>query len=499
MTFIKKLDWKYFVFFTYCILLGIAVSKHEPWFDEAQAWLLARDSSLTELYTKYLRYEGSPGLWHTLLLIPAKSGLPYSSMNIIAALIAIAGVYVFIFYSPFPPIVKILYPFTYFSFYQYAVVARSYVLLPLLLFLTAIVYRNRMNRPFTYVTLLLLLGNISMHGYIVALGLAFLYFIDILRRWFKSSSRFRIRSFSSLVLFAVVSLLLILELKPPKDIITFAAFNKDLSDFYSKTLYMLSDSWLTTIITQPNPIRAVHLLTYGIFIVTFILSLFWFILRKKLLHFLVPLIGLGVLFTAIYSNLWHQGSLFLLWLFVLWLSYEEKEDHSKLVWITNIAMTAALSVILVFQIYWSYNSFTYDFGHKYSASRDVANYIKARNLQGKKIYMTGFHTISIQPYFDKNIFCNYHDNEKPSFWLWSGANNIYREPYLCLEKYNPDIIVMGVKDYKNKLTPLDSSMLPRIPGYDLVQCFDGCLYWKNSPYETDSFAIYEKSDHRESY
>ena len=49
-----------FVFALYAILLAAVVSEHEPWMDEAQAWLLAKDSSLTELFVKYLRYEGSP-------------------------------------------------------------------------------------------------------------------------------------------------------------------------------------------------------------------------------------------------------------------------------------------------------------------------------------------------------------------------------------------------------------------------------------------------------
>src|SRR6478609_10717517 len=42
--------------------------------DEGQAWLISRDSeSLGSIYTK-LGYEGSPGLWHTLLFPIVKSG-----------------------------------------------------------------------------------------------------------------------------------------------------------------------------------------------------------------------------------------------------------------------------------------------------------------------------------------------------------------------------------------------------------------------------------------
>src|SRR5436853_2707169 len=81
------------VFAIYVTLLAVAVSHHEPWMDEAQAWLLAKDTSFKELFLKYLRYEGSPGLWHLILMIPAKLGLPYFSINILSAIFAATGVW----------------------------------------------------------------------------------------------------------------------------------------------------------------------------------------------------------------------------------------------------------------------------------------------------------------------------------------------------------------------------------------------------------------------
>ena len=48
----------------YAILLAVVLWKHEPWADEAQAWLIARDCSGVELLFQRLRYEGHPGLWY---------------------------------------------------------------------------------------------------------------------------------------------------------------------------------------------------------------------------------------------------------------------------------------------------------------------------------------------------------------------------------------------------------------------------------------------------
>jgi hypothetical protein len=53
---------------------------------------------------------------------------------------------------------------------------------------------------------------------------------------------------------------------------------------------------------------------------------------------------------------------------------------------------------------------------------------------------------------------------------------------------------MGVKKNTRKQVKLDGSMLPFIPGYKLINCFDGGLFWKTDLYETDSYALYQKME-----
>src|SRR3954462_9746655 len=142
------------VFSIFVTLLAIAVSRHEPWMDEAQAWLLAKDTSIKDLLLKYLRYEGSPGLWHLILMVPAKLGLPYYTINILSAIFAAGGVWLFLRFAPFPVIIKILYPFSFFVFFQYGVVARNYCLISPILFLLAINYKQKNKHPYLFVLLL---------------------------------------------------------------------------------------------------------------------------------------------------------------------------------------------------------------------------------------------------------------------------------------------------------------------------------------------------------
>src|SRR5579872_4891876 len=71
-------------------VLFAGVAYHEAWADEAQSWLLGRDASLFDLWTRLLHYEGSPGLWQTLLHLLVRAGLPYWGMNVLSGLLGFA-------------------------------------------------------------------------------------------------------------------------------------------------------------------------------------------------------------------------------------------------------------------------------------------------------------------------------------------------------------------------------------------------------------------------
>ncbi|MCX7709396.1 MAG: hypothetical protein N2484_06050 [Clostridia bacterium] len=485
--------WIPAVFAVYVVFLSIAVVNHEPWFDEAQAWLLARDASPFSLLSEYMRYEGSPALWHLVLMLPAKLHLPYFSLNLTAGLISAVSVYIFLHHSPFPPVVKVLYPFSFFAFYQYAVVARSYVLIPLLLFLTAMAYRNKSSHPYVFVFLLILLSNVSLHGAIIAIGIMGVHALDTLRKWSTLSSTSRIKHVYSVIAFGVMMLLLFLQLKPPADIITVAAFSKDLSHFFSGGLSIIYASISLNTVLNIKSDNMFFIFSKLLSRAAFFSSLLWFGFRKRLMIFLTPLIGLCLLFTMIYANAWHQGTVFYLWLFALWLSFEkEPKEALPPQKIMKGVMTSALVLVLAVQCYWAYSSFRFDYRYSYSASREAAKYIKENRLEGKRIFMSGFHTISILPYFSHNLFCNYNNGQSPCFWLWSGKNNVYSERYLDVGKYNPDIVILGIKNYSKEIATSQNTWVPEIPGYRFVRLFNGNLFWKDQPFEKDSFAFYER-------
>ncbi len=171
--------WELCALVAYLILLCVEVTFHEPFADEAQAWQMAKTIPLRDLFVHYLRYEGSPGLWHAYLALLARLGVSYTAMHWVTAAIAACGIALLLFLSPFPKWIKLLLPFTFFLSFQYAVVARSYCFVPLLLFSIAFAWR----RSTTLVAVLLgLLGNLALHALAISGGLALFFLFDRARK-----------------------------------------------------------------------------------------------------------------------------------------------------------------------------------------------------------------------------------------------------------------------------------------------------------------------------
>lgn len=159
--------------------LGMAL-VHEPWFDEAEAWQIARCVSLRTLFLETTHYEGHPPLWHLILMPFAKAGAPYElSLTLVSLLFMGAAVFLILWYAPFPRLVRLLLPFTYFFFYQYGVISRVYCVMTLAFVLLAIVYQRRNERPGRYVAVLILLCTTMAYGLVIAGGLAIVWLWEI--------------------------------------------------------------------------------------------------------------------------------------------------------------------------------------------------------------------------------------------------------------------------------------------------------------------------------
>lgn len=151
---------------------------HEPWRDEADVWLAARDMTLGQSIPAWTSHEGSPGLWLTLLHILNVLRLPYLSMTLLHVALAWAAAAVLTFYAPLTRLTKLLLLASYFLSYEYAIIARSYVLTVLLIFLAAAFFRRRDERPLPFAMAVALLFNTNVHGGLIAATLAMAYLVS---------------------------------------------------------------------------------------------------------------------------------------------------------------------------------------------------------------------------------------------------------------------------------------------------------------------------------
>ena len=163
---------------TFNLILAI---NHEYWRDEAQAWLIARDCTLTpdSLFT-VTSYEGHPFLWFLMLMPFAKLGVPFDVLKYISWGIMTVSLFIFLFRTDIPSWLKALVSLTPTYICFFVVPARSYSLASLLIVCISVMYKKRKDRPIIYSILLsmLLQTLIIMGGFVAALGIA--WFIETL-------------------------------------------------------------------------------------------------------------------------------------------------------------------------------------------------------------------------------------------------------------------------------------------------------------------------------
>ncbi|MDB5250152.1 MAG: hypothetical protein JWQ40_4546 [Segetibacter sp.] len=478
-----KEKYQVIVFAVYLIILAISVAHHEPWMDEAQAWLLAKDLGFKELFVKYLRYEGSPGLWHLVLMIPAKLGLPYVTINILSAFFSAVGVWLFIRYAPFPILIKILYPFSFFVFFQYGIVARSYCLIAPILFSLAIIYNKRYEHPYIFVLLLCLLANISAHTFLIAGSIAFIQFLGIIKEWEFLDKRSKREQAISMLVFGFMALLVVFVVMTPPDQIYAGTANWGIDNFIRTTKRMVGGSLLM------NEFSSLYWFSGLVSFIIFIITVIWLTKNKMALLYLLPLLLLSTLFAIKYRNLWHQGVLFLLWLFVLWVSYDKYRNRPRIP--MGRTLIGAIALVLAVQAYWCFDALKYDLTSNYSGSYSLAKYIKKNGLQNEKIFVSGWKTISVLPYFNKNIFYNHNYGSNHRFWNWSvnnvtsvGATPFVLDTIGCVQ---PEVVIFA-SDH------IPSRQRIELPGYKAVAFFKGYLCWKTGVIEPECYLVFRKKE-----
>jgi hypothetical protein len=451
----------------YSLLVAWTVAHHVPWADEAQAWLLARDSSLHDLFQVNLHYEGSPGLWYLFLWVLCRMHVSYAAMHWLSAIIAVAGVWVFLRFSPFPLILRITLPFTFYLVYQYAVVARSYVAVPLLVFIAAALFSKPAQNLLALATVLGVLSNLCAQGFVLSAGFAFVLLI-LLWRERRQNSRFLNQkrmavAFTILGAFWAAAIwtatpALDNNYLPPSQLSqrwehlssgTWASSHpgenvQSTTNLPGKPLEMRGRSTLQFVAAKLE-----QALTYGLSnswvlsLVVLSIILAYLVSRRRLPD-IAPYILLLMFIVLVVNRPWYLGLLFVALIAILWIDWPREEEQRKPVW--TALLVFALLVIALEQGSWSVRAIAAEMRGNYSGDKQASIFL-SNHISGKKVVGFQFWSVGVLPYFSSNIFVNQH---KEGFWLWSKTNRVNDRVMETIQG-RPDYIVIGFPIHSSDL------------------------------------------------
>lgn len=316
------------VFFLLGVWLSAVIfteSRHEFWRDEVRALSLARaaDSPL-ELY-RSVQYDGHPLVWYLILYAGISIVNTPLVLPIAAVGIGFAAVAVFLLFAPMPLWLKSLFIFSALPFYEYSVMARNYGITMLLLFIIALVYRQREKLGLLLAFLIALLANANAHSVIFAGLIAALWVWDTIvehraeltrRKWL--SLGFYIAIISAGTGFSIFCFMprentILTSVRQTLTWPNFLEALKESALHPEITLYQMMPGWVPPI--------AVALI--------FFLVILGLLPRPTLLFAaLLAEIGLGILFRLVYVGHYrHQGLFIIFAVFLYWLFLEMQGDE----------------------------------------------------------------------------------------------------------------------------------------------------------------------------
>ena len=447
--------WENWALAAYLLVVGTGVAFHESWADEAQAWLLARDSGWWQMMLHLVRYEGTPGLWHSLLWLLARLGVSFAGMHWITAAFAAGGVAVLLRFAPFPRILRLLLPFTFFLAYQDAVIARSYVLFTVLAFGAAALLRARARRPLLLALLLGLMANLSVHCFLASLGLAAVAFAQLPP---FHRARYALRLALPLGLCWAIAVATAL---PPPDV-AFPA-GKNIAESWKKLVAAAEHKpyqapaevepagELSPVLPpvhhrtsaqnlQRRVVRLLALMTFPLSssrllgLAAAVLVLAHGFARGGRVA-LVPYLLLLVAFVPLYIAPRHTGVLFVTFLVTAWLSWPRQEDTR---WARSLVFV--LLLITAEQLGWTAQALMADVGGAYSGGRMTAEFLREHAV-GKRVAGFYYHDVAVLPDPAPGLPTVFA-NQRTAYWDWSRANRTDPQAPLAWRAH-PDYVIVG--------------------------------------------------------
>ena len=427
---------------------------HEPWADEAQSWLIARDNNNLIDLLKAVKYEGTLPTWHLINKAFQLAGLDYDHMFVIPLVFSAIGVILLLF-TDAPLWSKIMLPFSFFVVYQNSVVARQYAMVFPAMMLIVIFYRKRFDVPVRYHLALFLLALTSSFGVVISCSFMLWDFIIMLKKRFEGPAykKYLLPFFGTGIVILVMSYLSL----PPDDCST--ALNK----------YSLSKNATNALLfnIENTALRYIFL--------ALMLALFVYYFRRILIQALVMTAPLIIFMAVVYQREWHMTYLFFLLVSLLMIFRDDfKKTERPFEKPANVLANIMVVMLLAVQCAAGVYSVYYEHQHAYSPAKEIAEFLRPYAGEGAVIDREGFNAIALSPYYDQPLYTN--DTCGKAYFIWS-----YNVPNDKLTKEYPDVFVTF--RYYEKFGQ----------DYDVYK-FDSHMIFKFGELETEPYIVYIKKN-----
>ena len=425
---------KFFYIILFLLWLGITFVTgvlHEPWADEAQSWLISRDNTYFDMITKYLKYEGHPALFYFLLRFLHQLQLPYNFLFLVPMCATGIGVYLLLFKTKLPDLIKCIFPFTYYIIYQYGVIARSYSLVLPVLMLIAIIYKNRIQKILLYSGLLILLLSICAYSYITAFILFSFLIYDIIK-----AKNINFKTIGSIILVLLFFIITAIYIKTPADCTSWEPFTFSVKNFCS----VFANSFFNA-----NKINIFHLIIPACLYISAAFTFCKNIRQTLFFTFINAGILLSLTFTV--CRCWHYGLVFITLIFTLTVLNSENELNKTSDLLKKLFCTL-FTLLSVIQIYWSTKAINSDLINDYSCSLEIYKFIVNNNLNNYDMNGLGYQSVILKPYFKDEIYKNFKTSQfqfSTGFYEYSD-NEILKFAPVMIYDYSWEKRYRNIKD-----------------------------------------------------
>lgn len=447
----KKLTVNIALALCYAIFTFFIVLHHEIWTDEVQVWQVVKNLSVFGLI-KHLINEGHPSFFYLIIMPFAKLNFSIFSMQIICWLSTVLGVFLLLQFSPFKWWCKLAIILSSGFLYFFPVIARSYSILPLLVFLTAILYEKRKERPIPYGISVFLISQVHAIMFAFCSLLALLFGIEI-----KQENKVLKNNIIAFLIMCSGPVLVIAQL--------FGSVGSNTClkvEFIEKPVLILNVivEFFANTINDVSP--NIILILVGLLAIFFLYLLGnLYKASKKIfwLTFLSIVFQISV-YIAVYPKFVYATRIFsayLILIFGYWIVTKENKD--------NIKLNIILAIYFLISTYNGFLNCYLDYKYSYTGASITAEFIR-KNIGKNDIIFYQNPNVMLPVIYklqDYNLFYAPY-NEKTDYIIWEPKIDRIMAPELWtkfLNKYlaennisGKDIYILQVKDF---YTPIENT------------------------------------------